>query len=227
MTKGVTNLMRTYLVGLLLAMGLCSSAIAQEGRAFVQQTCAKCHGIQGISQSGLFPRLAAQPAKYIIRQLRGMREQSRTDPHAQAYMWQIARTLSDHEIEMVAEYFARQKPAAGRAPVSKELAAQGQRLFEKGAIMRDVPACAGCHGLQAEGKDNYPRLAGQHATYLFRQIQDFRSGVRPNSEMHENAFNVTDEEAIALAEYLSALGPHRPGASEEIPETNACTCPDR
>lgn len=195
--------------------------------AFVHKNCAKCHGNTGISQSSLFPRLAAQPAAYIESQLRDMREHVRTDPHAQAYMWRIAAGLSDEEIKMVAGYFATKKPAAGRPVVSAELADKGKRLYEKGAIIRDVPACMGCHGDKGQGKDLVPRLAGQHAGYLFRQIKDFKTEVRPMSgpkdPMHENALNVTDEEAIEIAEYLSALGPTVTSSADS--GDASCGCP--
>lgn len=197
-----------------------------EAANFVRKNCAKCHGITGISQSSLFPRLAAQPAAYIESQLRDMREHVRTDPHAQAYMWRIAAGMSDPEIAMVARYYSTRKAAAGRPPVSPELAEKGRRLYEKGAIVRDVPACMGCHGQNGEGKDLVPRLAGQHAGYLFRQIKDFKTEVRPMSgpkdPMHENTLSVTDEEAIEIAEYLSAVGP---AASTGEHDGSACGCP--
>ena len=194
-----------------------------EAVKLVRQVCAKCHGISGVSQSSLFPRLAAQPAVYIENQLRDMREHVRTDPHAQAYMWRIAAALNDKEIEFVSQYYATRRPPPGYPPVSPDLAEKGKRLYEKGAIVRDVPACMGCHGQNGEGKAEVPRLAGQHAGYLFRQVKDFKSELRPSvgpkDPMHENALNVTDEEAIEIAEYLSALGP-MPGAANQ-----SCGCP--
>ena len=220
------------IVGCLIAL-LClsfgaplSAAEPAEAVNFVHKNCAKCHGTNGISQSSLFPRLAAQPAAYIESQLRDMREHLRSDPHAQAYMWRIAAGLNDEEIKMVSGYYASRKPPARRPAVSPELAEKGKRLYEKGAIVRDVPACMGCHGENGQGKDLVPRLAGQHAGYLFRQIKDFKTEIRPitgpKDPMHENALNVTDEEAIEISEYLSALGPKPAGGDRD---EMTCGCP--
>lgn len=173
----------------------------------VHQVCAKCHGVNGISQASMFPRLAGQPADYIEAELRAMRDRTRTDPHAKMFMWPIAGTLTDQQIKGVAQYFAGQVPALGHTPIAEEQATRGERLYKIGDIVHDIPACAGCHGDQAEGNGAVPRLAGQHYAYLLRQIQDFRNGVRPNETMHENTASMSDDKAAALAQYLSALGP--------------------
>jgi cytochrome c553 len=44
----------------------------------------------------------------LADQLKAFRDQSRHDPSAQAYMWGIARSLSDDQIEALASYYASQ-----------------------------------------------------------------------------------------------------------------------
>jgi len=67
--------------------------------------------------------------------------------------------------------------------------------------------CHLCHGMEGEGSSAiYPRLAGQHKTYLIKQQTDFRDGTRTGT-MSEMAFGLTDEEISALADYFSSKPP--------------------
>ena len=89
------------------------------------------------------------------------------------------------------------------------VAATGQQLFA---------FCSTCHGARAEGNPavGAPALAGQHATYLQRQLQNFGAGVRGTHK--DDAFGqqmraangnvLRDPKAIAaLVAYVSALAP--------------------
>lgn len=69
--------------------------------------------------------------------------------------------------------------------------------------------CRGCHKPGATGSASgaYPRLAGQHATVLVKQMSDIRSGARANPKMipfaDEHAINT--QEIADIAAYLQAL----------------------
>ncbi len=67
--------------------------------------------------------------------------------------------------------------------------------------------CHLCHGMEGEGSSAiYPRLAGQHKTYLIKQLTDFRDGNRTGT-MSEMVFGLTDEEIAALSDYFSSKPP--------------------
>jgi len=166
--------------------------------------CSSCHGMEGRSIQPTFPNLAGQQAEYLENQLLAFRDHSRADPHAHTYMWGMAAHLDDQTIHGVAAYYASQRPAAGE-PASPEAARAGAVIFTQGVERREVPACAGCHGDHAEGQGPYPRLAGQHASYLTDQLHHFRTNARANETMHQNALNLTEEEIAALSAYLSSL----------------------
>jgi cytochrome c553 len=166
--------------------------------------CSSCHGITGRSVSPEFPILAAQQADYIAEQLHSFRDHSRADPHAHTYMWGMAARLSDATISGVAKYFSEQAPVAGRPADAVSLAIAAP-IFTDGIEARDVPACAACHGDGALGQGSIPRLAGQHADYLAEQLGEFRTNVRSNETMHQNALNLTEPEIRALAIYLASL----------------------
>jgi cytochrome c553 len=65
-------------------------------------------------------------------------------------------------------------------------------------------ACANCHGTNGLSQQGMPSLAGQQRAYLAQQMQDFRSGKRPATIMHQLAKGYTDEQIDALAVYFSA-----------------------
>ncbi len=191
-------------VGLATVLAHAASAATESPPKLAREVCSKCHGPEGISQSPLFPRLAGQQAEYLDQQLHQFRDRSRGDPHAQAYMWGVAGPLTDAQIKSISEYYASRKPVHGAAPSDPALAAKGKEIFFNGLEARNVPACAGCHGEQAEGQGAIPRLAGQHADYLYRQLRDFRSELRENETMHANVQSMTDDDAAALTEYLAS-----------------------
>lgn len=114
------------------------------------ENCAACHGINGRSISPTFPNLAAQTAPYIELQLHAFKDQTRADPDAQAYMWGMASQLDDASISGLAAYFAKQAPVQGRSG-NTALIGQGKQIFTEGVPSRQIPACASCHGANAEG----------------------------------------------------------------------------
>jgi cytochrome c553 len=167
-------------------------------------TCATCHGINGASIAPTFPNLAAQSAPYIEQQLHAFKDQSRADPDAQAYMWGMASQLSDASISALAAYFAGQPAPAGR-PGNPTLVAQGKKLFEEGVPARQIPPCASCHGAHAEGQSVFPRLAGQHAPYLLKQLLVIQSVLRTAPVMHGVVKDLTKDQMQALVSYLESI----------------------
>jgi cytochrome c553 len=168
------------------------------------ETCGVCHGVNGRSVAPTFPNLAAQQAPYIELQLKAFKDQSRADPDAQAYMWGMASQLSDATISAVAAYFAAQPAAPGRGG-SSALIAQGKHYFEEGVPARQIAPCATCHGAHAEGMATFPRLAGQHAPYLLKQLLVIQSVLRTAPVMHGVIKDLTKDQMQALVAYLESI----------------------
>ena len=168
------------------------------------ETCGACHGVNGRSVSPTFPNLAGQTATYIEAQLKAFKDQSRADPDAQAYMWGMASQLSDTTITALAGYFAAQPAAPGRGG-SSTLISQGKRLFEEGVPARQIPPCASCHGAHAEGLAFFPRLAGQHAPYLLKQLLVIQSVLRTAPVMHGVIKDLTKDQMLAVVAYLESI----------------------
>jgi len=197
------NVMYAVVAGLVLMTAL---ADAQEKAAppdLVRRVCSTCHGVGGISISPMFPHLAGQQAVYLETQLKAFRDRSRADPHAQAFMWGMAAQLTDASITEIAAYYAAQRPAPGK-PAGRDETAAGKKIFEEGIPAQQVPPCQSCHGDKAVGNGPFPRLAGQHRSYLERQLAAFISNARANEIMHANAQNLTALQISQIAAFLSS-----------------------
>jgi cytochrome c553 len=197
----------------LLTFVICSAAFAadvvpaaqQTAEEFASKTCVACHGIGGRSTSSPFPNLAAQPAPYLEAQLKAFRDQTRADPDAQAYMWGLASQLNDTMISGLAAYYAAQRPVRGQ-PGNAQLVAEGKIIFEKGMPEQGIPPCNVCHGANAEGKAIFPRLAGQHAPYLLKQVLLIQNALRVAPVMHGLIKNLSRDEMLAVTTYLASIG---------------------
>ena len=166
--------------------------------------CSTCHGPRGISTSPEFPVLAGQQHDYLVAQLEAFRAKTRAEQIAHDFMWGIAGGLDDRMIDAVATYYSAQPPAPGRSGDAK-LIAQGKELFEKGAPGRGIPSCSSCHGLQAQGVGMFPRLAGQHAKYVRKQLEYIQGLVRNAPVMHGVVKDLTPDEIEAVAVYVQSL----------------------
>ncbi|MEO7206878.1 MAG: c-type cytochrome [Steroidobacteraceae bacterium] len=168
------------------------------------ETCSACHGLTGRSVSPTFPILAAQTAPYIELQLHAFKDQTRADPDAQAYMWGMASQLNDASISELAAYFSKQLAPEGKSG-NATLIAQGKQIFVEGVPGRQIPACATCHGAQAQGNGPFPRLAGQHAPYLLKQLLVIQSVLRTAPVMHGVIKELTRDQMQAVVAYLESI----------------------
>ena len=166
-------------------------------------TCAGCHGARGVSTQPKFPNLAGQSAGYLATQLKAFKARTRNEPDALAYMWGIAGSLDEQEIAGLAEYYASQSPAEGvrRHPTEE---ARGKRIFETGIPAQHVAPCFGCHGANAEGSIDFPRLAGQREPYFVSQMRAFQRRLRSGDTMQAIAGGLKDEDLQALAAYVKS-----------------------
>ncbi len=165
--------------------------------------CGTCHGPRGNSTQPKFPRLAGQNAHYLSAQLKAFHDQTRGDPDAVGYMWGMAGELDDATIDALGGYYAQQAPEHSAAGRDAALVARGRELFEHGIQSEGVPACSTCHGPDAHGLQEFPRLAGQHAQYVLKQLASFQSNMRNVAIMHGIAQNLPLTEMQAVAAYLA------------------------
>ncbi len=181
-------------------LALADEAAQARARKIIGGSCFLCHGADGESASEVFPRLAAQNADYIAKQL----EQFKSGARKSTAMASMVTHLTPEDMRALGQFYAS-RPPHQEAPKDAPLAAVGQYLYHQGNRFSGVPACATCHGKQGAGSDSLPRLAGQHAAYLESQLKLFnkRERTNDNAVMHTVAEKMTPLEMAAVSEYLS------------------------
>jgi cytochrome c553 len=191
----------------LLAVGSAARADEPDAatRAYAQKiaitVCGTCHGPNGNSTNPKYPRLAGQNPNYLATQLKEFRSQTRGDPDAIGYMWGMAAELDDASIEALAAYYAGQKAEPSASGASATIS-HGREIYAQGVAAQGVPACSSCHGPDAHGTQSFPRLAGQHAQYVLKQLASFQSNMRNVAIMHGVAQNLNLGDMDAVAAFL-------------------------
>ena len=170
----------------------------------VSAVCSTCHRSPPASSPALVPTLAGQHKTYLVWQLRAYRFGFRDDPQAHDRMWSPAAKADDALIEALAEHYAAQAPAPG-TPGDAALIARGEALYASGVPARRIADCASCHGPAAGGNGMFPRLAGQRADYLVREISLIQLHLRNIGIMHSTVEGLSDDDIKALAAYLQSL----------------------
>ncbi len=198
---------RGALIGIAAALGLMFTgpAAADPGSAKETATtvCAACHNADGNSSIPMFPKLAGLQEEYLTKQLKEFINGNRKSD----VMAPVVANLKPEDIPALANYFARQKPQAGKTQ-DAALAEQGKKIFLDGNEETGVPGCVGCHQAGAAGNERYPRIAGQHPEYVVQQLKSFAAGDRSNDYsrfMRVTAKRMTEAEMKAVAEYLAGL----------------------
>lgn len=172
-----------------------------------QQVCSDCHGVTGNSVSPNFPNLAGQKPEYLAAQLKGFKSHNRQDPAGFEYMWGVSRSLTEAQIEGLGQYYARQQPIQQPVEGTAAQIQAGKTIAENGVPAKSVPACFSCHGTDALGNGGFPRLAGQHADYLAKQLGIFqRTDGRPEGAvMKVVAHELSRDNILDVAAFLQAL----------------------
>ncbi len=76
-------------------------------------------------------------------------------------------------------------------------------------------SCFLCHGAQGEStSEAFPRLAGQHAEYIAKQLDAFKSGKRQSSTMAGMVAKLTPDEMLALGKYYEKFSVPREEAKD-------------
>jgi cytochrome c553 len=65
--------------------------------------------------------------------------------------------------------------------------------------------CAICHGPQGVSDANSPNLAGQYAAVTYKELNDFKAGVRVNVVMSPFAASMSNQDMLDIAAYYSYL----------------------
>src|SRR5690606_3713735 len=117
--------------------------------------------------------------------------------------------FSDQDLADIAAYYASQTGSIGAADPA--LVERGEALWRGGKLAEGMPSCTGCHAPDGSGNAGaaYPKLNGQHAAYIAKQLTDFREGARNNDgdamTMRTIAAKLSNKDIEALSSYIQGL----------------------
>jgi cytochrome c553 len=171
--------------------------------SLANRDCTWCHGgsAQGYTPA---PRLAGQRPEYIEKQLINFRQHTRDNPFSKLYMWGAAANLSPHTAQNLAIYFSTISPKAANDG-DKALVAAGRAIYQEGVPDSNIPACVACHGPNAQGVSEIPRLGGLAFTYLQRRLEQWAEGYHAAAgpPMPHISSKLSRNQIEAIASYLS------------------------
>jgi cytochrome c553 len=172
--------------------------------------CENCHGAsaQGFHGYYAIPRLAGQQPEYIKNQMEAFTEHRRTN----IIMFSVAHVLRPALLDALTESFHELNPKPLTTSAPGELIAAGKKIYEEGLSQSDVPPCAGCHGPEAKGDGQFPRLAGQLSDYVANKLINWtkergQDPEKPDTSaiMQPIAHSLTEPQIKAVAAYLNHL----------------------
>jgi cytochrome c553 len=183
------------------------------GAALFEQ-CKACHGPDGGgTPEGAVPRIAGQHYRVLARQIVDFRHGTRWNFRMEgvATSHNVLPELQD--ITDVATYVSQLVSDGTRGVGDGQYVERGKAVYQG--------QCADCHGDQGEGNGSrgIPRIAGQHAGYLMRQIYDAVDGRRPPlTQSHKKILEpLVFEEVLGLADYVARMGWSGSGAAPPPP----------
>jgi cytochrome c553 len=174
------------------------------GERIPVHNCTWCHGTSG-QGFATAPRLAGQRHQYIANQLLDFSRHRRDNPLSKQYMWGAAANLNSDAARDLAMYFSTLSPKAANDG-DRELAALGKKIYELGIPESNIVSCLVCHGPNAEGVRQIPRLGGLAYSYLKKRLGQWGEGYHAAAEpMPQVAKTLSANEIDALASYLSFI----------------------
>ncbi|OWQ45963.1 cytochrome c4 [Roseateles noduli] len=166
--------------------------------------CIGCHGIPGYQATfpevHKVPMIAGQNAQYIATALAAYAKGDRKHPTMRG----IALPLGDKDIAEISNYYAG-LAKVDPVPATVEAPADIKKLLDKGA-------CASCHGANFSKPidGTYPKIAGQHADYLYVALKSYQIEGKPyqgrsNAVMAGQVKQFSHAELKLLSQYLAGL----------------------
>ena len=204
--------MNTLLSKLLALVALAAASLAaqaQDATAGHKKAamCIGCHGIPGYQASfpevHKVPMISGQNAAYLASALQAYLKGERKHPTMRG----VAISLTEQDIADLSAYYAQHGKSGTELPAApkRQPDARVAALLQKGA-------CVSCHGdnFSKSIDPSYPKLAGQHADYLYAALKAYRDNAnhtwgRGNPVMAGMAKQFSTPELKAMAQYIGKV----------------------
>ncbi|MCP3969162.1 MAG: c-type cytochrome [Rhodobacteraceae bacterium] len=174
-----------------------------ENGIYTYEVCSACHQMNGWGLTdGTFPQISGQHVNVIIKQLADIRALNRDNPTM--YPFALPQEIGGSQAIMDVATYIQKLPMNPNPGVGA-----GDDLEHGAKLYADN--CVRCHGETGEGSNEkfYPRIHGQHYSYLVRQYEWIRDGKRRNAnpDMVKQIETFTERDTKAVLDYVSRMKP--------------------
>ena len=185
--------------------GSALAAVAAHAESPAVRNCTWCHGALAHGYSPA-PGLAGQQYQYLANQLADFHTHSRDNPFSKQYMWGAAENLSASSAHDLATYFSKLPPKPANDG-DADLVVMGRAIYQEGMPDANIVACVVCHGPNAEGLGQIPRLGGLAYSYLKGRLEQWAEGYNAAAgpPMPDISRKLSTAQINALASYLSFI----------------------
>ena len=210
----------SLLLALVAASFTATTAHAQDAAAGAKKAdmCIGCHGIHGYQASFpevyKVPKIAGQGAKYIVASLTAYKKGERRHPSMRG----VSGSLSDKDMADLGAYYEQ----LGASMIKTVADVPATQPSADVAALLTKGACSSCHGVNFSKPIDgaYPKLAGQHADYLFVALRSYAAEGTPqvgraNPIMGAQVKAFSRAELKSMADYLASL----PGELRTVPQS--------
>lgn len=196
------------LVPVVVSLPFAEPAMAADLSNLVE-TCAACHGKDGVSTDPEVPTIAGLSPGYFEYNLAVYQKKERPCPEVKfgsgpnkgkkTDMCEVAKGLNDSDVAQVGKFFAGKKFIKANQPSDSTLAKKGKAIHDKN--------CEKCHANSGtEAKDDAGVLAGQWTNYLRKTFQEYKAGKRHMEQKMKPRIQELDEADIeALLNYYASV----------------------
>jgi sulfide dehydrogenase cytochrome subunit len=192
----------------LLSLSLATGAWAASLNKLVD-ACTECHERDGASRDPNMPNIGGYSEAYMMSSLTAYKKKTRTCPEIEYLhgdkkvrltdMCRIAQTLSESDIQKLAQYYAKQIYRRANQDFDPQLARKGQLIHERN--------CEKCHSDNGSvASDDAGILAGQWTPYLRHQFLAFYTEKRTLADKMKPKFDKLDKTEIeALLNFYASF----------------------
>jgi cytochrome c553 len=178
----------------------------QQGRNIADANCARCHGLDGISQEENRPNLAGQRAVYLYRVLQAYQNGYRIDQS----MGHAGGFLNDEGLLSVAAYYANLPPVTVTPPADPSASELDLAADPFESIRDDLKKCNKCHGEDGNSSaSGMPNLTAQDPAYFESAMQAYADGARQHKMMTRLVGNLDEQTISAMGIYYAVQEPQR------------------
>lgn len=195
--------------GALVASGLFAGSSAQAdshggaSAAMLANTCAGCHGPNGVSGGPSMPSIAGMPAGYLNEIMAEFKSGDRPS----TIMGRLAQGYTDEEVAKISDFYAKQAWGSAAVtdnlknytPIDDAMAAKGRKYAKK---------CGKCHEDNGRSiEDDTPRLAGQWLNYLQIKMDEYKDpdlSVPQPKKMKKQINKLSAEKLDAISHFYAS-----------------------